>query len=109
MRAIQNVDNKEDLEECKMWYCFILKKLRKFDDSTKIFEELVSEGTKEIEIYRQVAIHQEHRNKDYHKAINFCIKAIKIMKDEYNIRRRDYYINDINYRLVRLYRKSSKK
>ncbi len=108
LRAIQNADNKEDLEECKMWYGFILKKMRKFDDSSKIFEELVLDDTKEIEIYRQVAIYQEHQNKNYQKAINFCNKALKIMKDEYNIRRRDYYINDINYRLARLYRKSSR-
>jgi len=108
IRAIQNTDNKEDLRDFKMWHGFILKKMRKYDDSTKIFEELALDGIKEIEIYRQVAIHQEHRNKNFQKAINFCTKSIKIMQDEYNIRRRDYYINDINYRLTRLYRKIAK-
>ena len=108
LKAIQNADTKEDLEKCKIWYGFILKKMKRFDDSAKIFEELALDCINEIEIYRQVAIHQEHRNKNYKKAINFCIKALKIMQDEYYIRRRDYYINDIKYRLSRLYRKIAK-
>ncbi len=108
LKAIQNADTKEDLEKCKIWYGFILKKMKRFGDSAKIFEELALDGINEIEIYRQVAIHQEHRNKNYKKAINFCIKSLKIMQDEYYIRRRDYYINDIKYRLSRLYRKSAR-